>query len=183
MPYKFKSQSRKSWLLANPPIVDWCWLWCLVWLSRWMSSSYSSSSSPSWFFLLPKKNPWTSRSQSSLLPPPFQLWNTSPSLSWSTVFVSHRFYFWSITSSSCSTRLLRIEETFYRERAAQEPRQRHFQSTPCLENWFPQEVLFCVRLTIPSLLPEMISFSRLETWSLMSKDTMQDSWKCGQTET
>ena len=47
------------------------------------------SPSSSWFLFLPEKNPGTSRGiKPSLLPPPLQLWNTSPSLSCCSIFLT-----------------------------------------------------------------------------------------------
>ena len=94
-PGNFKSHGH--WL-TNLPIIDWCWL-CyirMVWLGRrWMRSSPSSG-----LLLLPEKNSWTSRCQSSLLPPPLQLRHTSSSFSCHSVFVTFLSFISFVTSSS-----------------------------------------------------------------------------------
>ena len=78
------------------------------------------------------------------------------------VFLTINFHSWSpyihaimsvimTPTSSCGTRIIRIKETFYREGAAQKPRQRHFQSTIPIHVLPPQfsgrvAVVFCVIL-------------------------------------
>ena len=135
----------------------------------------SSSPSSSWFFLLPEEYPWTSRSQSSFLPPPLQLWNTSSSFTY--------FYRLRLTSFVFLIYHLLQQHPAHPDRGdVQQGETGSKTGTKTFPiHLLPRKLIYLNKvffesLTVLSRPPEKLTFRLLETASPrdMSKDTIQD---------